>query len=664
MPLFSRAKPDPKQQKQERNAESKKPARTPPQNQAPRLDAPGNQASRLEAPGSQVSRLERRATDNPEADSNAVQARLREDLNELLTAHRHQGRVLERNQKLLEQAEQELAQLRTRSAALEREIADQRALASQRGARIQELEAIGEKHQTLKTAYEALDRERQDLNVKIADLTRSKENHAAEREKLVSELATAHATIAARDGEVAALKLELEAAEAQVNTLRAEAERLRKDDAAVHAELQRALEAQAGHHRLQLEFDALSARWEVARAQLAEAEQALKTSQATIKAAQRLSSSVEWRSALDGILDAASELVRFERGTLALVDELQKELKVEAARNSPIAISEMSRFKVGEGIAGWALSHREPVLVRDSRSDARFKISDPKHQPRSFIAVPLLADKEGLGVLTLARPASDPFNEHDLRNVARVANDAATALINARLVDLLKHREDRLTTLVRKTRELSSANDNKEVIEFVLSSAQELVNGKAALLALRNPKTLELEVVGSRGIPDAVLQQRIAWGAPAATDVMRTGQPWVSPLSEMLPPALLEIVEKAGLKTIASVLCGTLVQTEASEDGALLNRSEVELPDLISGVLNVYRDTNDAIPSGDLDQLKAFAEQAAVAIFNVRRWDRVKEQLQATSSMNTRLMGRERYINQLLFRIQQLEQELSRYKAA
>src|SRR6266487_6439563 len=86
---------------------------------------------------------------------------------------------------------------------------------------------------------------------------------------------------------------------------------------------------------------------------ISEAEQAVKTSQATIKAAQRLSSSVEWRAALDGVLDAASELVRFERGTLALVDELQEELKVEAARNSPIAISEMSRFKVGEGIAGW-----------------------------------------------------------------------------------------------------------------------------------------------------------------------------------------------------------------------------------------------------------------------------------------------------------------------
>src|SRR5438067_1317497 len=480
-------------------------------------------------------------------EATATQARLRQDLAELLKAHRQQGRVLARNQKLLEQTENEISRHRSRTAARESEVAEQRNVA---------------------------------------------------------------------------------------------------------------------HHHLQLEFDALSARWDVARAQLAEAEQAVKTSQATIKAAQRLSSSVEWRGALDGVLDAASELVRFERGTLALVDELQEELKIEAARNSPIAISEMSRFKVGEGIAGWALSHREPVLVRDSRTDSRFKASDPKHQPRSFVAVPLLAGKEGLGVLTLARAASDPFTDHDLRNLARVATDAANALINARLVDLLKQREDHLTTLVRKARELSTANDSKQVIEFVLSSARELVGGKAALLALRNHKTLELEVVGSHGVSDEVVQQPIAWGAPAAGDVMRSGKPWVSPIKEMLPKALLETVEKAGLKTIISVLCGESTAQEAMDDGMLLNRSEVEVSDQISGVLNVYRDNLNPIPAGDLEQLKAFAEQAAVAIQNVRRWDRVKEQLQATASMNTRLMGRERYINQLLFRIQQLEQELGRYKAA
>ncbi|TMC32067.1 MAG: GAF domain-containing protein [Chloroflexi bacterium] len=597
-------------------------------------------------------------------EANVTQARLRQDLAELLKAHRQQGRVLERNQKLLEQTEQELARHRSRAGALEVDVAEQRNLAGQHATRVQELEQIADKHATLQTAYEAVDRERQDLTERLADLTRSRANATAERDRLASQLATAHATIAARDAEVAALKVEQDAVEARVNQLQAQVEKLTKDNAAVHHELERALESQAVHHRLQLEFDALSARWDVARAQLAEAEQALKTSQATIKAAQRLSASVEWRTALDGVLDAASELVRFERGTLALVDELQEELKVEAARNSPIAISEMSRFKVGEGIAGWALSHREPVLVRDSRSDARFKASDPKHQPRSFIAVPLLADKEGLGVLTLARSASDPFSEHDLRNLARVATDASNALINARLVDLLKQREDRLTTLVRKARELSMANDIKQVVTFVLSSATELVGGKAALLALRNQKTSELEVTGSLGVAEAIIQQRIAWGAPAAGDVMRGGKAWVSPMRDMLPPNLVETVEGAGLKMIVSVLCGSATQPEATEEGALLSRSEVEVPDQVSGVLNVYRDTLDPIPAGDLEQLKAFAEQASVAIQNVRRWDRVKEQLQATSSMNTRLMGRERYINQLLFRIQQLEQELGRYKAA
>src|SRR5436309_1188626 len=648
----------------------------PPERPAPSVPPSGSKPLPVKSPAPSATPTAgpaRRAADLPQEprtgdlaldDAIAVQARLRQDLNELLKAHRQQGRVLERNQKLLEQTEQELSRHRGRASALETEVAEHRTVSGEHVARIQELEQIVDKHATLQTAYETLDRERQDLSARLADLSRSRANATAERDRLAAQLATAHATIAARDAEVAARKVEQEAVEARISGLQSEIEALKRGSGKMRADLERALEAQAAQHHLQLEFDALSARWDVARAQLAEAESALKSSQATIKAAQRLSASVEWRLALDGVLDAASELVRFERGTLALVDELQEELKVEAARNSPIAVSEMSRFKVGEGIAGWALSHREPVLVRDSRTDARFKASDPKHQPRSFIAVPLLADKDGLGVLTLARPATDPFTEHDLRNMARVASDASTALINARLVDLLKQREDRLTILVRKAREPSTANDSKQVIEVVLSSAKELVGGKAALLALRNHKTLELEVVGSHGVADEVVRQPIAWGAPAAGDVMRTGKPWVSPIREMLPPALVETVEKAGLKTIASVLCGPLAQQEPSEDGALLSRSELEVSDQVSGVLNVYRDTLDPIPSADLEQLKAFAEQAAVAIQNVRRWDRVKEQLQATSSMNTRLMGRERYINQLLFRIQQLEQELGRYKAA
>ncbi len=598
-------------------------------------------------------------------DARAVAARLRQDLADLLKAQRQQGRVLERNQKQLEQAEQEVGRQHDLVAAQLKEMAALRAELSAKAGRTRDLEAVVEKHATLQVAYDTLDRERQDLTVRLSEVTRSRSNLNAERDRLMAQLASAHATLAARDAEVASLTNEQETTKGELVEARKSVTDLRADVARQKADLERVAEFEAAHTHLQLENETLVARWDVARTQLAEAEQALTTAQATIKAAQRLSSSVEWRGALDSVLDAASELVRFERGTLALVDEVQEELKVEAARNSPIAVSEMSRFKVGEGIAGWALSHREPVLVRDSRSDARFKASDPKHQPRSFIAVPLLADNEGLGVLTLARSASDPFTDLDLRNLARVATDASNALINARLVDLLKQREDRLTTLVRKARELTAADDIKAVVEFALSSARELGGGRGALLAVRNPKSLELEILGSHGLPETIAEQRIAWGAPAAADVMRTGKPWVSPMREMLPPALVESVERAGLKVLVSVLCGRTATPKPVDESALLTRADMQSSsDETSGVLNVYRDTLDPIRPADLDQLKAFAEQVAVAIQNVRRADRVKEQLQASASQNTRMMGRERYINQLLFRIQQLETELGRYKAA
>ncbi len=597
-------------------------------------------------------------------ESRAAQNRLRHDLAELLKGHRQQSRVLERNQRLSQRLEGELSATRDRFATLESELAAARKLLATQSGRVEELEAQVARHATLETAYQALDRERQDLTARLAEVTRSRDSATAERERLSAQLATLHATLAARDAQVAALEVAEDEWKEKVAKLHQDLSAQQSANAQLTADLARSAELQSAHNRLELEFEALSARLDLARAQLLEAEQQLKSSQATIKAAQRLSSSVEWRQALDSVLDAASELVRFERGTLALVDEVQEELKVEAARNSPIAISEMSRFKVGEGIAGWALSHRESVLVRDSRSDPRFKASDPSHQPRSFIAVPLLAGKEGLGVLTVARPASDPFTDQDLRSLSRVANDAATALTNARLVAVLKQREDHLSALVQKARQLWSADDINQVVQFVLASSQELVNGKGALLALRNPKTSELEVIGSNGIPQEILQQRIAWGAPAASDVMRTGKPWVSPMRELLPPALVEQVTAAGFRSLIAVSCGAPQANLPAANDELLSRSDVESAEEVTGVLNVYRDTEEAVSAAQLEQLRAFADQAAVAIKNVRRWERVKEQLQTSASVNTRLMGRERYIHQLHYRIQQLEQELGRYKAA
>src|SRR6202171_3710452 len=81
-------------------------------------------------------------------EAGTTQARLRLDLAELLKAHRQQGRVLERNQKVLEQTEQELGRYRGGSSALESEVGEQRNLTEQHAKRVQELERLGARHAT------------------------------------------------------------------------------------------------------------------------------------------------------------------------------------------------------------------------------------------------------------------------------------------------------------------------------------------------------------------------------------------------------------------------------------------------------------------------------------------------------------------------------------
>src|SRR2546421_8332996 len=121
MPKWSSSR---RQQPWEKPAPQAEPAKTPrartgpPANPAPA--APARRAADVAADG--------RSLQVQFDEAHAVQNRLRQDLAELLKAHRQQGRVLERNQKLLEQTEEELSRHRGRAAALENEGAQLRSV--------------------------------------------------------------------------------------------------------------------------------------------------------------------------------------------------------------------------------------------------------------------------------------------------------------------------------------------------------------------------------------------------------------------------------------------------------------------------------------------------------------------------------------------------------
>lgn len=162
-----------------------------------------------------------------------------------------------------------------------------------------------------------------------------------------------------------------------------------------------------------------------------------------------LNSTVNLPELLQAVLDAASELLEAETSSLMLVDEDTRELRIEVATGD-IAPSVVGvRVPPGRGVAGWALEHRQPVVVDDPAADERFYQdveSAVGFRTRNLLAVPLLVKDRPVGVVEVINKRGDErgdrrFTEGDVELATALASMAAVALDNAtmyaRLADAL-----------------------------------------------------------------------------------------------------------------------------------------------------------------------------------------------------------------------------------
>jgi hypothetical protein len=76
---------------------------------------------------------------------------------------------------------------------------------------------------------------------------------------------------------------------------------------------------------------------------------------------------------------------------------------------------------VEQGMAGWVVRNRQPVLITSTRNDARWLTrawEEHEGKSRSAVVVPLFAADRVIGVLTLVRQENEPFSEVDLELVS------------------------------------------------------------------------------------------------------------------------------------------------------------------------------------------------------------------------------------------------------
>jgi GAF domain-containing protein len=125
-------------------------------------------------------------------------------------------------------------------------------------------------------------------------------------------------------------------------------------------------------------------------------------------------------------------------GSLLLIDEATQELVFVVVRGVLQEQLQGYRMPLDTGIAGWAITHREPVIENDVSQNDRFSsIVDATFQFRtqSLMCVPLISRNSVLGVIEVVNNFSNrPFDERDLEVLLTLAPLAATAIDLANLV--------------------------------------------------------------------------------------------------------------------------------------------------------------------------------------------------------------------------------------
>lgn len=263
------------------------------------------------------------------------------------------------------------------------------------------------------------------------------------------------------------------------------------------------------------------------------------------------------------------------------------------------------------GLAGWVLKHRQPVLISDTTRDPRWgrRPDDEVTGAKSAIAVPLAGRARVVGVLTLVKTPIGSFTEDDLTLLMAIADQAGVAVENAQLYAESERRAQAMRALAETARAITSTLKLDEVLHRVAQNACSLLNVETASIGLvRNNKIVLAEAAGRmaeqlKGIEIHLGEGIAGWVAQHNEAVLTTDVPR-DPRFRRGPD------QKTGLLTLASAAVPVRV-----------------LNDVI-GVIEVMNPLDGRFAPDTLSLLENLASVAATAIVHAQQ----VEELQAAES--------------------------------
>lgn len=209
-----------------------------------------------------------------------------------------------------------------------------------------------------------------------------------------------------------------------------------------------------------------------------------------------VASSLDLDEVLHAVVSLLTEASAVHACFVYLIEEPDERLVLRAA-SPPFEhfIGEISLEK-GEGLAGWAVEHREPVFVPDGLlADPRVKVVPELQEERyqSLVSVPLL-DKESsvIGVISAHSEAPRELSRDEVDFLVSAAALVAGAIENARLYEGTRARVVELEALTALAEAIAGADTLEQLLPAAADGARALLGASACHVYLIEPGGDEL----------------------------------------------------------------------------------------------------------------------------------------------------------------------------
>jgi GAF domain-containing protein len=271
-------------------------------------------------------------------------------------------------------------------------------------------------------------------------------------------------------------------------------------------------------------------------------------------------------------------------------------------------------------LLGIVVRSKAPQFIADLESDTRvterFRVIARARGYRSMLQVPMVREGEVIGVIAVTRRHAGLFSDHHIEMLKTFAAQAVIAIENVRLFNETREALERQTATAEILKVIASSPANVQpVFEAIAASARRLLDGQQALVVRRADDKLELVAYTSTGeVADAALRKLFP--------VPITGQGHLGKAIVSAAPVGISDIQSDGS------------YSEAFREVQRVRgvRSILSVPMLRDGVPIGVIAVNRPVP-GDFSEhqtnlLKTFADQAVIAIENVRLFNETKEALE------------------------------------